>query len=180
MDQTIELVPLVCPKCSKAVPAEPGEAAWACTQCGQGLALDSVKGLVPITIAYAAGAAPNVPGKPFWVADGTVALRRTAYKSNSASTRDAEQFWSAPRRFYIPAYRLDTETFIKTGAALLERPPAVQPGTPFPFEPVTVAMEDLQPIGEFLVMGVEAARKDAIREVAFSLRLSAPALWILP
>ena len=180
MDQTIQLVPLVCLKCSAPIPAEPGQVAWACGQCGQAMALDTARGLVPIEIYYAVRAGSGAPGRPFWVADGTVALRRTAYKPNSGSTRDAEQFWSTPRRFFIPAYRLDTETFLKTGAALLERPPAFQPGAPFPFEPVVLAMEDLQPVGEFLVMGIEAARKDAIREVAFSLRLSPPSLWVLP
>ena len=43
-----------------------------------------------------------------------------------------------------------------------------------------LALEDLQPVGEFLVMGIEAARKDAIREVSFRLQLSAPTLVILP
>jgi hypothetical protein len=144
------------------------------------LALDSQEGLLLIPVVYAAGAPPNVRGRPFWVADGVVNLQRSAYRANSGSTRDAEQFWSGPRRFFIPAYRLDTETFLKTGAALLEHPPDIQPGPPIPFEAVTLALEDLQPVGEFLVMGVEAARKDAIREVKFSLRLSPPALWILP
>lgn len=180
MDQTIQLAPLVCVQCSTPLPAEPDEAAWVCAQCGQAMALDTQKGLLPVPVVYAAGAPPGARGRPFWVADGVVSLERSAYRANSGRARDAEQFWSAPRRFFIPAYRLDTETFLKTGAALLERPPAVQSGAPILFEPVTLALEDLQPVCEFLVVGVEAARKDAIREIRFTLRLSPPALWILP
>jgi len=179
VDQTIQLVPLVCVQCSTPLPAEPGETAWVCAQCGQGMALDSRQGLVRVPVVYAAGAPPNGRGRPFWVADGMVQLQRSTYRANSGSTRDAEQFWSITRRFFIPAYRLDTENFLKVGAALLERPPQVQPGTAYAFEAVTLALEDLQPVGEFLVMGIEAARKDAIREIHFSLRLSPPALWIL-
>ena len=35
----VELVPLLCVRCQAPVPARPGEVAWVCEQCGQGLVL---------------------------------------------------------------------------------------------------------------------------------------------
>ena len=45
MDRPIELVPLACPKCGTAIRADVDEVAWACTQCGQGVALEPQKAL---------------------------------------------------------------------------------------------------------------------------------------
>lgn len=180
MDQTIQLVPLVCVQCSTPIPAELHEAAWVCAQCGQGMALDPAKGLLAVPVYYTSGIPAGGSGKPYWVADGQVTLRRETYRSNSGSAREAEQFWSAPRRFFVPAYASDTETLLRTGVSLLANPPALQTGPAMPFQAVTLSIEDIQPAAEFIVMAVEAGRKDALKKVSFSLKLSQPALWILP
>jgi hypothetical protein len=41
-------------------------------------------------------------------------------------------------------------------------------------------MEDFQPVAEFIILAIEASRKDALKRADFSLMLSQPALWILP
>jgi hypothetical protein len=33
---------------------------------------------------------------------------------------------------------------------------------------------------EFIIIGIEANRRDKIKEIQFNLNLSAPELWILP
>jgi hypothetical protein len=144
------------------------------------MALDPLKGLLPIPVYYTASIPPGGRGKPYWVVDGKVSLQRETYRSNSGSARDAEQFWSAPRRFFVPAYAADTETLLRAGVGLLTKPPALQSGPPAAFERVTLYMEDIKPLAEFIVMAVEAGRKDALRKATFSLQLSPPALWILP
>ena len=70
MDRPIELVPLVCIQCSAAIPAGIEEVAWACAQCGQGMALDEARGLESLEIHYSADIPPDTRGKPYWVADG--------------------------------------------------------------------------------------------------------------
>jgi len=35
-------------------------------------------------------------------------------------------------------------------------------------------------MAEFIVMGIEAARKDNLKEMTFTLNLSSPELWIVP
>lgn len=179
MDRSVQLIPLVCVKCQTPVSAQAGEVAWVCGQCGQGLLLDESQGLVPLEVNYAAGIAPNTPGKPFWVTEGRVAFaKRQTYSGNE--DRDAQNFWGQPRRFFVPAFNSLLETLLGLGSKLLEQPPALQPGPAARFEPVTLALEDVKPLAEFIVMALEAGRKDRLREIQFSLELSNLVLWVLP
>lgn len=180
MDQTIYLAPLICSRCTTPIPAEPYEAAWVCTQCGLGMALHSIKGLQVIPVQYLKGMPPGNRGKPYWVADGQVTLQRVAYKSKSNTSAEAQEFWKSPRRFFIPASRVDTDTLLQIGARLLVNPPALDDGPAVPFEAVTLAVDDLQSVAEFIIIAIEAGRKDALKTVQFDLTLAAPTLWILP
>lgn len=180
MDQTIHLVPLVCLQCSTPIPAEVHETAWVCAQCGLGMALHSIQGLQAISVQYLNTTPKDGDGKPYWVADGKVTLERQSYGSKSGTAADAQSFWSAPRRFFIPAFLVDTETLLQTGVSLLVNPPALVAGPAVPFKAVTLAIEDIQPVAEFIIMAVEAGRKDALKTVTFNLSLGAPTLWVLP
>jgi hypothetical protein len=178
MAQSVELIQLVCIRCKTPLPAEPNEAAWVCAQCGQGMRLDEDKGLVEQFVNFAAGIPNGARGKPFWVADGSVALQRDTYSGNQS--REAELFWSQPKRFYVPAYALPLDTLLATGTDYLLKPPVVQPGSPTSFEPVILPVEDVRSTVEFIIMAVEAGRKDMLKNVQFSLQLSDPVLWVLP
>ncbi len=180
MGQSVELIPLVCTHCSTPVPANPEEVAWVCAQCGQGLLLDEQKGLAPLDVYYSAQIAPNTRGKPYWVAQGDVTVQRQTYDSGRRGEQEAQQFWSQPRQFIIPAYDCTLETFTKIGVDWLRQPPALQPGSPAAFEPVTLHLDDVKAAAEFIVVAVEAGRSDKLKEVSFSLDLSKPTLWILP
>ena len=180
MDKPIELVPLVCLQCSTPIPANHDEMAWVCAQCGQGMALDVAKGLTPVQVHYMEGIPPNGRGKPHWVADGQVSLQRDVYRSSGKSAQEAAQFWSGPRRFIIPAYPLSQEELLAQTTRFLLQPPALKPGPQAQFEPVTLSMEDIQPAAEFIVLAIEAGRKDMLKNIQFTLKLSLPSLWILP
>jgi hypothetical protein len=180
MDQPVELIPLVCPQCNTPIPAEVDEVAWVCTQCGQGFSLDEAKGLVPLDVRYAAGIPANTRGKPFWVAEGRVKIQRDTYSSSDKDTRAALQFWGQPRQFFIPAFSAPLETLLGLGMQLLNRPPNLQTGPAADFEPVILYLEDVQAAAEFIVVAVEAGRKDKLKQVEFTLQLSEPVLWILP
>ncbi|MDI6696515.1 MAG: hypothetical protein QME21_15820 [Anaerolineales bacterium] len=180
MDQPIALTPLLCLNCNTAIPAQPDERAWVCSQCGQGMALDQQKGLIPLQVFYSAGIVALTSGMPYWVVEGQVVLQRETYRSNSQSAREAEQFWRQPRRFFIPAYDAPLDVMLSQAVKLLVQQPALQAGPATRFEPVTLAVEDIQPAAEFVVMAVEAARKDMLKNVDFQVKLGLPALWILP
>jgi hypothetical protein len=179
VDQPIKLIPLVCVKCQTRIAAQPGEVAWVCGQCGQGLLLDVSQGLAPLEVNYAAGISPNSPGKPFWVTEGRVTFaNRQTYSGNE--DREAHNFWGQPQRFFVPAFNSPLETLLDLGSKYLLQPPSITPGLAARFEPVTLALDDVKPLAEFIVMALEAGRKDKLKEIQFSLELSSPVLWILP
>jgi hypothetical protein len=180
VDKPVELIPLVCLRCSTPVPAETDEIAWVCAQCGQGLCLDEQQGLVPLEVNYAAGIPPNATGKPFWVAEGTVTLQRQSFGSSGKQAGEAQAFWSQPRCFFIPAFNSSLEDLLAQGTRLLLQPPDLQSGQAARFEPVTLHPLDVNAAAEFLVMAIEAGRPDKLKEIDFNLQLSPPVLWILP
>jgi hypothetical protein len=179
MSKAIDLIPLVCTRCQTPIPAEPDEVAWVCAQCGQGLLLDEEKGAAPIAVNYAAGIPANQKGWPFWVANGQVTIAQRRIYGSGDQGRQAAEFWQPAHRFFIPAFNSPLDQLIAWGASLLQRPPALQPGPPAGFAPVILHLEDIQPVAEFIVLGIEADRKDKIRGVDFTLQLSAPELWVL-
>ncbi len=176
----IELIALKCLRCETPIPAAPDEIAWVCQRCGQGLLLDEVKGVSSQAFNFAAGIPQGKVGNPFWVVGGNLRLNRQTYGAFGKKDEEAAEFWAAPRRFFIPAFTCDLETTVNLGTALLRNPPRLAPGTPVPFLPVTVQPQDIFPLAEFIVVAIEAERKDSLREISFTLELRAAELWVLP
>jgi hypothetical protein len=152
--------------------------AWVCAQCGTGLVLDDSEGLVPLTVHYSGQVKGNATGRPFWTALGTLRLQRETFAGDK--DRDAERFWSQPRRFFVPAFDCPLETQLSLGNQMLLQPPDLQEGTAVAFAPVTVGREDVKALAEFISMTIEAGRDDKLKEVRFTLDLAEPELWILP
>jgi len=178
MARPIELTPLVCIRCSTRLPAQPEEVAWVCPQCNQGQQLHETHGLAPLEVQYVAGVTPGQKGKPFWVVDGQVSLQRQTYSGNQEP--EAQRFWGTVRRFFIPAFDLPLEQILTLGRQYLVQPPTLQSGPPTPFEPVILAPVDLPALAEFIVMALEADRKDKLKQLRIQLALQTPALWVLP
>ncbi len=180
MSVPISLISLRCLQCETPVPAQVDEVAWVCEQCGTGLLLDEEDGLHRLEINTASGIKPNVKGRPFWVVSGSVTLDRDTYGSLGKQTGEALEFWSQPRLFFIPAYSCSIDELTELGIQMLTKPPELKPGSAADFLPVTLHKEDNMAYAEFIIMGVEAQRKDKVKEVAFTLQLEQPVLWILP
>ena len=180
MSAPVELVPLLCVRCQTPVPAQVDEVAWVCANCGQGLLLDDLKGAVPLEVHFALGLDPNKKGRPFWVARGMVSIHsRQSYRGGDQGSQ-AQKTWSQPQTFFVPACACTLDQIIQAGAALLARPPALQDGPSAPFEPVVILPDEVKAYAEFIIMGVEAGRKDDLKELQFDLSLEPPGLWIFP
>jgi hypothetical protein len=170
---------MLCVNCQAPIPAQPEEVAWVCELCHQAQMFTEENGLKAIQVQYSASIPANTRGKPVWVATGQVTLQsRLTFKGDQSSTATA--FWQTPYRFFIPAYNLGLEQIAEVGTRLLLQPPAIHPGTPTPFEPVTILPADLQALGEFIILSIEAGRKDDLKEVRFTLQLGDAELWVLP
>jgi len=178
VDQPIALIPLICLKCGTTIPAGPEEVAWVCAQCGQGQALADETGLEPLKVHCLPGIPPEGQGKPFWTVDGKVSLERDTYSGDKE--REAQQFWSQMRRFFIPAFSIGLDAGLELANRLLLKPPILEDGPAVAFEPVVVAQQDVRPLIEFLVISIEAARSDMLKELRFSVQLTLPELWVLP
>jgi hypothetical protein len=179
MSANVQLIPMLCPKCQNAIPADPNETAWVCGQCGQGLLLSDEKALVAFPIHFSANLPSGKNGRPYWIAKGKAALQRSTF--NGDQSGEMRSFWGAEHQFFVPAYELPLEQMIETGAALLQaNPPLPAEGKPAPFLPVVITREDIPALAEFIVMGIEAARRDKLRELKIDLELKEPQLWILP
>ena len=174
------LQPLQCLKCQSPILAEIDEVAWLCPTCGQAAYIDEkqASGLSPIEIHFADGIQPGQRGRPFWVAQAVVAVQRETYSGNE--NRQALEFWQKPRIFFVPAYTCTLEQMISQGMQLLKQPVSMMQGQVCQFEPITLAFEDVRPMAEFIVMGIEAERRDMLKSVTLQLNLAPPTLWIIP
>jgi hypothetical protein len=178
MSEAVKLVALRCIKCETPVPAQPGEVAWRCTNCGTGQMLDLTKGLVGQTIHFSDGLTPGATGRPFWVVEGAVTLSRESYDTFNKKG-EAEKFWAAPRLFFIPAWAVGVDELIDTAMGLLDKPAGLKEGKAEAFLPVVLPVEDIQAVTEYIILGMEAHRRDDVKSVNFTLKLSDPGLWVL-
>ncbi len=174
----IRLIPLNCVRCATPVPAEAEEIGWVCSHCGQGLILDEAQGLAPLGVQYSSAIKPAQHGQPFWAVRGRMTLDRDTY--GRGQDRAAREFWGQPRTFFIPAVEMPLDELLALGKQLLRNPPVLEPGPAVPFPPITVPAEDVPALAEFLVVAVEAERKDRLKEIRFQLALDGPELWVLP
>ena len=185
LEKPVELIPLFCVRCSTPLPAQPDEVAWVCAQCGQGLLLDEDHGLEKLEVHFSTAIPPNAAGKPFWVAEGTVTLTRETYDSRGSRNNDALAFWAGTRLFFVPAFATNLEQLLSIGASLVKNPPVLESaderiaaGTRF--DPVVLPMQDVRSAADFIVVAIEAERKDKLKVIEHTLELSYPVLWILP
>ncbi len=178
MAGTVELVPLICLRCSTPVPARPEEMAYVCTNCGQGMALHMGEGIQPVDVFFHREIMSNQIGRPFWVADGRVQVDRQMYSGDN--DRQAQEFWDQPRRFFVPAYTLPLENLLEIGAKMVKQPPKLEAGPASQFTTVSLPRADVAAVTEFIVMEVEAERRDKLKEVHLQVDLGETVLWVLP
>ena len=178
MRTRVDLVPMFCTRCSTPIEALPEEVLWVCENCGQAQMLDDERGLQPLRIHYAAKLSNDKPGYPFWVVKGRVVIDRATFRGDY--TAESQLFWSEPRRFFIPAFNVSLEKAIEMGTDFLRNQPTFEEGKPANFQPITLLPEDIHPLCEFVVTGIEANRGDALQELYFDLSLARPELWIIP
>ena len=191
MTTSVELVPLKCLHCGVYVPAEEEEVAWACQQCGQGMQLTAA-GLAQLTVNWAAARKKDdaVQWRPFWVFEGTVNLiRRETYGGGGVlatltslvDPNAPDKLWNVPRRFYVPAFPASLEKIETLGADLTRKQVALKAGPAAGvLSDCTLFPDDARQAVEFVVLTIEADRKDRLREVDFNLNLGEPELWVLP
>lgn len=179
MTASVELVLLKCLRCGRPLPAAEEEVAWVCAQCGEGMQLTST-GLAPLAVNWAAPrpGATELRWLPFWVFTGTVTFSR---RENYGGRSEPDRLWSGPRRFYIPAFPAPLQQLETLGADLTKQQISLRPGPPMgALQNCTLFPADARQAAEFVVLTIEADRKDKLKTVEFRLDLNEPELWVLP
>jgi hypothetical protein len=182
----IRLVPLTCMKCRAPIPANLDEIAWVCEQCGQGNLLDVAPSPGPnesatrtLDVFFSNAIKPGQKGHPFWVSRGQVTLtNRQTYQGDEG--RAAREFWGAPRLFYVAAWETSLDEIVNLGIDMLRSPQGLAMGSPMPFLPVVTSPGDVRSLVEFMIVSIEANRRDALKSITYDLKLEPLQLWILP
>lgn len=178
-EPSVRLIPLVCINCRQPIQAQPDEIAWVCSVCRTGNLLGDDGRVRLVDVKYAANLDPNQPGKPYWAVTGRVTIRtRQTYKGNES--RESSLFWSEPRLFLIPAFAVPLEEQVALGMqGLRSAPPLVVGDRSVSLLSVVTPVRDISPLVEFIVLAIEADRRDAMKTLDFKVDLQEPQLWVL-
>ena len=176
----MNLLLLRCPSCGNALTPGDDDLILACGQCGAGVELADA-GLRPIEVKYTATNAKIDIWRPWWVFTGRVEITRRDTQSGNQRA-EALQFWAQVKRFYIPAWELSLQAVRDQGLAMLKRQPQLQAAARpagARLAPVVVSVSDARQLLEYLVLTVEAGRKDWLKDLEFTANVGLPELWAL-
>lgn len=180
----MKLVACRCPECGQPLRPENEHIIVACENCGAAVHL-SDDGLVPIQVGYAAPQpeAQVTEWRPFWIFRGQVHLLRRETQDGRSGELASAQFWGQPRYLYVPAWDLPLKQVREMGSFMVRHQPAYQL-IPRPGEgrllPIVLSTEDALKVAEFIVLDIEARRKDWLKRIDFRLELKDPVLCALP
>ncbi len=180
----MKLVLCRCPECGQPLKPENAHIIVACENCGTAVHLGD-EGLAPIEVGYAEPR-PGVEvleWRPFWIFRGQVHIRRRETQGGGSSGDRSARLWSQPRYLYVPAWNLTLKQVQGIGSGMIARQPVYQLVSRPPearLLPVVLSVEDAQKMIEFIVLAIEARRKDWLKRLEFELELKEPVLCALP
>jgi hypothetical protein len=121
--------------------------------------------------------ADNLRWLPFWVMPVRVQIaERQSYGRDQAP----EARWDSPQRFVLPAFDTTPEEAAKWGARFLREAVQLEAGPVGTLSGVTVTPEEAQALAEFVVLTLEAERRDKIKSLRAVLDFGEVELWCLP
>lgn len=179
----MKLLLLRCPQCQSPLTPGPLDVVVGCTQCFAAVAMEE-EGLHLVDVQYTAAKSSVEQWLPFWVFNGRVHLsQRHTQGGSSSAQKEAEKFWSTERRLYVPASDMEMATARQIGQRFVEdqiRLTAVPRPAEALLSAATVTASDGLKLLEFIVLSLEAERKDWLRELRFRIEAGEPELWALP
>ncbi len=181
----MKLLAARCPECSHPLAPENDHVVIACDQCFTTVHIGD-EGISRMPVRYAAPEAGASAGDwlPFWVFNGRVhMIKRDTQGGDRASGQEAMRLWGQPRNLYVPAWELPLDLAQTVGSAMTQRQPVYQP-IPRPAQvrlrPASVTADDALKILEFVVLAIEARRRDWLKSLEFRLDVGQPEMWALP
>jgi hypothetical protein len=181
----MKLLALKCPVCGQRLDPQNNQVVvMECGQCDTAVSIDPDAGVSQTTVQYAQGKENAEAWLPLWVFDAQVNITsRKTQKRDGRSEQDSHKLWGSPRQLCVPAWTLEMQTARQLGTKLIETPPQLQ-ATAKPngviMAEMIVAQEDALKLIEFIVLSIEAERKDWLTDLQFDIKTQATQLWIVP
>jgi len=181
----MKLLPLRCPQCGQKLEPRHNEVVVTGCQHCQAAVHVSQNGLRAVEVTYAAPITDQVAAwLPFWVFDGRVKmLRRDAQGRSKGADEDAAKMWGSPRRLYAPAWHTRAGQARQIGSKLIQQQPTFQlidrPQDVFIRETI-ITPEDALKLLDFIILTIEARRKDELSKIDYQIEAGPPQMWAIP
>jgi hypothetical protein len=182
----MKLILLRCPNCAEPLKPDNDDVVVVCTNCHTAVAIDADgPRKVETHYAVATGSGTELSEwRPFWVFEGTVDIQKREIQGGGRSSgKDAAALWSVPRRLYVPAWDLSLHTAQDVGSRLIQEQPRFHK-IPRPenaqLAVATVTPDDAIKLLEFIVLAIEARRRDWLEDLEFQLDVGEPEFWAMP
>ena len=182
----MKLIALRCPNCTHPLAVENDDVVVACQTCQNTVAI-SENGPVKMAVQFAIPAGQHGAGNvwsPFWVFNGRVNIKRRETQGGGGSAeKDSRQLWGSPRSLYVPAWELNMHTAQKVGSYLIQQQPQlkeIERPSDLKLASATVTPGDARKLLEFIVLAIEARRKDMLKNLDFALEVGEPKMVALP
>ena len=183
----MKLILLRCPNCSEPLKPENDDLVLACSNCHTPVAI-ATNGPVKMRVQYAVPERFKLGNSqrwvPFWVFQGRVRIQKRETQGRSKKDRkSSEALWGIQRHLYVPAWDLDMQMAQDVGSKMIKDQPKfsfVDQPDEVRLVPVTVKPKDAEKLLEFIVLAIEARRRDWLKDLKFQLDAGEPELWALP
>ncbi len=181
----MKLLALRCPNCGAHLQPENDAIVLACHNCFLPVAI-AVDGLKRMKIWFAVSNQNLEESRnwfPFWVYKGRINIQYRETQSGwRTKEKDSDRLWGSPRQLFIPAWDLDLHSAQDIGSRLIVKQPAynfVDQPAEYQLTTATVKPDDAKRLLEFIVLAIEARRKDWLKDLKFEIDVGKPQLWAL-
>ena len=181
----MQLLALKCPTCGQNLKPKSNETVVVgCGNCKTAVSLQQ-SGIKAIKAQYAAPTSENVEAwLPVWVYNGRVnILRRESQGSSKGADKDAAKLWNAAQKLYAPAWQESVSQAREIGSWFVVRQPAfntIEPTESMVMREATITPEDGLKLLDFIVLSLEADRKDWLADLQFEIQTTGHELWVIP
>ena len=119
-----------------------------------------------------------------WVFNGKVnIIRRESQGSSKGADKDAARLWGSTDRLFAPAWTMPIRQAREIGSQFVVHKPslaAMTPGEGMLMQEATITPDDGLKLLDFIVLSLEADRKDWLEDFQFDIQTTGYELWAIP